>query len=101
MPLIFTLTNVLLYPHPLTFIFLLFQHYTTQHKTNPHHTTPHHRHGQSEYNAIGRIGGDSGLSTHGVNYARKLADFVEDHVSVAIVCLCVCVFVCVCVCVCV
>ena len=41
----------------------------------------YYRHGQSEYNAIGRIGGDSGLSTHGVNYARKLADFVEEHVS--------------------
>ena len=40
-----------------------------------------YRHGQSEYNAIGRIGGDSGLSAHGVNYAKKLAEFVEDHVS--------------------
>lgn len=28
------------------------------------------RHGQSEYNEVGRIGGDSGLSTHGVAYAR-------------------------------
>ena len=26
------------------------------------------RHGQSEYNAVGRIGGDSGLSHHGVAY---------------------------------
>ena len=40
------------------------------------------RHGQSEYNAIGRIGGDSGLSAHGVNYAKKFAEFVEDHVSI-------------------
>ena len=63
--------------------------------------TRHHRHGQSEYNAIGRIGGDSGLSTHGVNYARKLADFVEDHVSAAIVCVCVCLCVCVYICGCV
>jgi hypothetical protein len=38
------------------------------------------RHGQSEYNAIGRIGGDSGLSTHGVNYAKKLAEFVEENI---------------------
>jgi hypothetical protein len=39
------------------------------------------RHGQSEYNAIGRIGGDSGLSVHGINYAKKLAEFVDSHVS--------------------
>ncbi len=35
------------------------------------------RHGQSEYNDLGRIGGDSGLTVHGVNYARKLAEFVD------------------------
>jgi predicted kinase len=39
------------------------------------------RHGQSEYNAIGRIGGDSGLSIHGINYARKLAEFVEQNIK--------------------
>jgi broad specificity phosphatase PhoE len=40
------------------------------------------RHGQSEYNVVGRIGGDSGLSAdHGVSYARKLGQFVEDHVK--------------------
>ena len=38
------------------------------------------RHGQSEYNQIGRIGGDSGLTEHGLAYARKLADFVESHI---------------------
>lgn len=38
------------------------------------------RHGQSEYNAIGRIGGDSKLSEHGLAYAHKLADFVETHI---------------------
>jgi broad specificity phosphatase PhoE len=38
------------------------------------------RHGQSEYNAIGRIGGDSGLTQHGINYAKKLAEFVEEKV---------------------
>eukprot|EP00596_Hydrurales_sp_CCMP1899_P002298 CAMPEP_0119035422 /NCGR_PEP_ID=MMETSP1177-20130426/2404_1 /TAXON_ID=2985 /ORGANISM="Ochromonas sp, Strain CCMP1899" /LENGTH=503 /DNA_ID=CAMNT_0006993635 /DNA_START=129 /DNA_END=1640 /DNA_ORIENTATION=- len=41
------------------------------------------RHGQSEYNAIGRIGGDSGLSTHGINYAKNLAEFVEDNISLS------------------
>ena len=39
------------------------------------------RHGQSEYNAIGRIGGDSGLSGHGVAYAKALGDFVAKKVS--------------------
>lgn len=38
------------------------------------------RHGQSEYNEIGRIGGDSGLTGHGLAYARKLADFVVSHI---------------------
>jgi broad specificity phosphatase PhoE len=39
------------------------------------------RHGQSIYNDYGRIGGDSGLSEHGVKYAEKLAQFVEDVVT--------------------
>jgi broad specificity phosphatase PhoE len=40
------------------------------------------RHGQSEYNVVGRIGGDSGLSPdHGVNYARRLGEFVKEHVQ--------------------
>eukprot|EP00603_Paraphysomonas_imperforata_P009901 CAMPEP_0114476990 /NCGR_PEP_ID=MMETSP0104-20121206/15084_1 /TAXON_ID=37642 ORGANISM="Paraphysomonas imperforata, Strain PA2" /NCGR_SAMPLE_ID=MMETSP0104 /ASSEMBLY_ACC=CAM_ASM_000202 /LENGTH=544 /DNA_ID=CAMNT_0001651827 /DNA_START=14 /DNA_END=1648 /DNA_ORIENTATION=+ len=40
------------------------------------------RHGQSEYNVVGRIGGDSGLSSdHGMNYAKKLAAYVESHVK--------------------
>jgi broad specificity phosphatase PhoE len=40
------------------------------------------RHGQSEYNVVGRIGGDSGLSEdHGMNYARKLGEFVENRVK--------------------
>lgn len=38
------------------------------------------RHGQSEYNDLGRIGGDSGLTVHGVNYARKLAEFVDQRI---------------------
>lgn len=52
-------------------------HFIINLRTQPHdfYLT---RHGQSEYNALGRIGGDSGLSEHGLNYARKLAEFVED-----------------------
>ena len=38
-------------------------------------------HGQSEYNAVERIGGDSGLTEDGLNYARKLAEFVEEKVG--------------------
>lgn len=30
---------------------------------------------------MGRIGGNSGLSDHGVAYARKLAKFVDEEVS--------------------
>ncbi|CAE7567259.1 FKFBP [Symbiodinium microadriaticum] len=40
-----------------------------------------YRHGQSEYNVVGRIGGNSGLSDHGIKYAKKLAQFVENEVS--------------------
>eukprot|EP00607_Mallomonas_marina_P010355 CAMPEP_0182422252 /NCGR_PEP_ID=MMETSP1167-20130531/7888_1 /TAXON_ID=2988 /ORGANISM="Mallomonas Sp, Strain CCMP3275" /LENGTH=458 /DNA_ID=CAMNT_0024600147 /DNA_START=18 /DNA_END=1395 /DNA_ORIENTATION=+ len=39
------------------------------------------RHGQSEYNLLGRIGGDSGLSEHGLGYARKLAEYVDTHIT--------------------
>jgi len=39
------------------------------------------RHGQSEYNLHGRIGGDSGLSEHGINYAKKLAEFSEQRIT--------------------
>ncbi len=38
------------------------------------------RHGQSEYNDLGRIGGDSGLTEHGLAYARRLADFVDRNI---------------------
>ncbi len=38
------------------------------------------RHGQSEYNDLGRIGGDSGLTVHGLNYAQKLAEFVDKNI---------------------
>jgi len=47
-------------------------------------TTPHKfffsRHGQSQYNAVGRIGGDSGLSPDGLAYAHKLAEFVQTNI---------------------
>jgi broad specificity phosphatase PhoE len=39
------------------------------------------RHGQSEYNNLGRIGGDSSLAFHGVKYAEKLAEFVETTIT--------------------
>lgn len=46
-----------------------------------------YRHGQSEYNRNGRIGGDSGLSEHGVAYAKALAKFVHEKVGRLSVCL--------------
>ena len=39
------------------------------------------RHGQSEYNAHGKIGGDSGLSPMGEAYALKLADFADQFIA--------------------
>ncbi len=39
------------------------------------------RHGQSEYNLIGKIGGDSGLSKNGLEYAKRLANYAEDHIG--------------------
>ena len=38
------------------------------------------RHGQSEYNRTGKIGGDSPLSPAGEAYARKLADYVAEKI---------------------
>jgi broad specificity phosphatase PhoE len=38
------------------------------------------RHGQSEYNDLGRIGGDSGLTEHGIKYAHKLAEFSDRYI---------------------
>ena len=40
------------------------------------------RHGQSEYNLLGKIGGDSGLTPAGKEYARRLADFAKEHIGV-------------------
>ena len=39
------------------------------------------RHGQSEYNLLGKIGGDSGLSHNGVEYARRLANYAEESIG--------------------
>lgn len=39
------------------------------------------RHGQSEYNLLGKIGGDSGLTPAGVEYARRLALFAKEHIA--------------------
>ena len=37
------------------------------------------RHGESEMNLTGRIGGDSGLSQRGTQYSEKLAKYVEEE----------------------
>eukprot|EP00523_Entomoneis_sp_CCMP467_P000791 CAMPEP_0168748640 /NCGR_PEP_ID=MMETSP0724-20121128/16282_1 /TAXON_ID=265536 /ORGANISM="Amphiprora sp., Strain CCMP467" /LENGTH=583 /DNA_ID=CAMNT_0008796479 /DNA_START=117 /DNA_END=1868 /DNA_ORIENTATION=+ len=39
------------------------------------------RHGQSEYNLLGKIGGDSGLTPNGIEYAKRLADFATEFIS--------------------
>jgi len=38
------------------------------------------RHGQSEYNLLGKIGGDSGLSHNGLEYARRLAKYAKEDI---------------------
>lgn len=47
------------------------------------HVTPRSiylcRHGESELNVVGRIGGDSGLSTHGSKFASALAGFIQEQ----------------------
>lgn len=35
------------------------------------------QHGESEYNQIGRLGGDSPLSENGLNYADKLKEYFK------------------------
>jgi broad specificity phosphatase PhoE len=39
------------------------------------------RHGQSEYNLLGKIGGDSGLTPAGTEYARRLAQFAKEQIT--------------------
>jgi len=38
------------------------------------------RHGQSEYNLLGKIGGDAGLTKSGIEYARRLAKYAKDEI---------------------
>jgi len=40
------------------------------------------RHGQSEYNRLGKIGGDSDLTEHGEEYATALAKWVQSNIKV-------------------
>lgn len=40
------------------------------------------RHGQSEYNVLGKIGGDSGLSLNGIEYARRLGAYAKEHIAI-------------------
>ena len=40
------------------------------------------RHGQSEYNKLQKVGGDSGLSPAGEEYALALSKYVEEHILV-------------------
>jgi len=48
------------------------------------HTTPHviylSRHGQSEYNVLGKIGGNPPLSAAGAEYARRLGEWVPRNI---------------------
>lgn len=41
------------------------------------------RHGQSEYNRLGKIGGDSDLTEHGEEYAEALGRWVQGNVKTA------------------
>ncbi len=49
------------------------------------HTSPRTfyltRHGQSEYNLYGKIGGDSGLSSNGLEYAKRLAKYANTEIG--------------------
>lgn len=70
--------NLRVTPHPFYLTRSLLNHLT--HWVSPSNSSIC-RHGQSEYNVVGRIGGDSGLTEHGLSYARKLAQYVEYEVS--------------------
>jgi len=39
------------------------------------------RHGQSEYNVLGKIGGDAGVSANGLEYSKRLAKFASEHIA--------------------
>jgi broad specificity phosphatase PhoE len=44
------------------------------------HTIYLTRHGQSEYNRLGKIGGNSGVTQYGLEYAQNLAAFARDTI---------------------
>jgi 6-phosphofructo-2-kinase / fructose-2,6-biphosphatase 2 len=39
------------------------------------------RHGESQFNVEGKIGGDSSLSSRGMRYARALPDLITDNIG--------------------
>jgi len=39
------------------------------------------RHGESQFNVVGKIGGDSPLSSRGMRYARALPDLITDNIG--------------------
>ena len=44
------------------------------------------RHGESEFNVVGRIGGDAALTAHGKDYAELVASFVRARAARPVVC---------------
>ncbi len=60
------------------------------------HAAPLRRHGESAFNMAGRIGGDSGLTPRGQEYARALPEALENRLPEVCVCykfmfkMCVC-----------
>jgi broad specificity phosphatase PhoE len=49
--------------------------------TSDPHTFFLSRHGESKYNEKGQIGGNSGLSEHGLEYARLIATFADEKIG--------------------
>lgn len=49
--------------------------------TNAPHRIYLSRHGQSAYNELGKIGGDSGITDEGKEYAKKLAEYAEKVIA--------------------
>lgn len=68
-----------------TFPILCFSHPQVVHFVMNLHMLPRTfyltRHGQSEYNLLGKIGGDSGLTPAGKEYARRLATFCKEEIA--------------------
>jgi len=81
--LIFYLVFYLFDPYPSFYLFLLqIVSYVMNLHTQPRsfYLT---RHGQSIYNQSGKIGGDSGLSKSGVEYARRLAKYAHEVIGMS------------------